>query len=94
MLRRSDTAAAVEREGARYTVVEGGLRYEYQAVLGIETLVDTRSATPRADLRAVRPGDVVRLRARLLEDVGADSLECVRAAHEPEIAALRSLGYR
>ena len=85
--------ARYETDGTRHAVVDAGLRYEFNAILGTEVLLDVTGGTPWADVTSERPDAVERLRRKLMEKSGAGSLDDLRAVHRDRIEALRKLGY-
>lgn len=90
-------AAAPTRTGprpARVHIERDGMRYEYNAILGVESLTVTGApGAPRRDVLAERPDAAERLRRALAAELGVDSLDELRADHEDEIASMRALGY-
>lgn len=68
-----------------------GLRYEFNLVLGTESLTEIGAA--RRDVLDARPADAARLRRALAAELGVESLEDLRSNHEDQIERLRALGY-
>ena len=72
----------------------GGLRFMYHVPSGDESLFDL-AADPRMlnNLRATRPADLTRLREELRKQIGVESLEELRHAHQALIERMHGLGY-
>lgn len=85
--------AGVVTDGVRYSIVRDGLRYDFQAVLGAESLVDLSEPQPRQNRIGVRAADAARLRAALAASQGVDSVEALRERHRALIEGLRKFGY-
>lgn len=90
----SSSAASRRELPAHPTIQIDGLRYEYDALRDYERLLDVSDpGKAPADVTSARAGDVLRLRARVLSDLGIDSLDVLRDAHREAADALRHLGY-
>ena len=71
-----------------------GLRYSFQPVTGDEALFDLESDPDcLVNLAADRFDDVIRLRRRMLDELGVPDLATLREPHAEAIERLRSLGY-
>ena len=68
-----------------------GMRYEFNLVLGTESLTEIGAA--RRDVLGARPADAARLRRALADELGVESLEDLRSNQEDQIERLRALGY-
>lgn len=91
--RRDDDASRAPT--AVYERVEGGLRYTFHATSGAESLTDAAAAPGTArELAAERPDELARLRAAMLRERGAASLDDLAAAHRRTLEELKALGYR
>lgn len=87
-------ATAPRSRGAVYGIERDGLRYEFHAIMGTETLWRAADAPDgRRNLARARPDDVARMRCALLAEWGAASLESLRARHREAIEDMRRLGY-
>lgn len=88
----------VEVSGAEETPVlaiqADGLRYEFHTLTGTESLWDIHLAPDaRRNLLRDRPADAERLRRRMLDELGVDRLETLRASQSGTVERLRALGY-
>lgn len=71
-----------------------GLRYSFQPVTGDEALFDLeRDPDCLVNVAPTRIDDMVRLRRRLLDELGVPDLATLREPHAEAIERLRSLGY-
>lgn len=88
------TPPAVQRSAGFVRLTEGSLQYTFHLVTGSEALFDL-SNDPKAlrNLAARRPEDLVRMRLRLIDDLGVKSLDDLRAPHRKTIERLEALGY-
>lgn len=79
---------------AVYTIERDGLRYEFHAVTGAESLWRT-DARPGQQFNLIRDraGDGRRLRRELEKELGVESLDELREEHRDVIEHLRELGY-
>jgi hypothetical protein len=78
-----------------YSVIErDGLRYEYDALAGRETLLELRAAGEKpVDVTATRPAEVQRFREELCRSLGVESLDEIREEHAEAAESLKRLGY-
>ncbi len=72
----------------------GAWRYTLHVPSGSEGLFDVENdPAGRRNLVRERPGEAVRLRGRLLQRLGAESVEQLREPYRQSIEALEGLGY-
>ena len=86
---------ASSRPPALFTLEQDGLRYEYHAVTGAETLWDLSApAGQQRNLARERADELPALRDALRRKLGIQDLAELRAPHEALAEQLRALGYR
>lgn len=79
---------------ALYVQEADGLRYEYHAVAGTESLWEIGAApSARRNLLRERPADAARLRESLRMKLGVKDLTELRAPHRELYEKLHELGY-
>jgi hypothetical protein len=83
----------VATDGVRYSIEDEGFRYEFQAVLGAESLFLLADEPPRPNRIDSRADVAQRLRAALARSQGVSSVEALREKHAEVIEGLRRLGY-
>ena len=89
-MRRADTAPEASAGVFRYDA--DGMRYEYHAPTGVESLFDLRG-DPEADVIADHRGVAREYRKRLEERLGVADLDVLRERHAETIRRLHALGY-
>jgi len=93
LVRGAARASVLPKELPAHPVVErDGLRYEFNALTGVESLLDL-SASPPRELVRHREEELSRMRDLLCRDLRIDGLGRLVDAHREQAEGLRRLGY-